>query len=201
MKNLFILIFTFVIIQSFAQKYGEDGYQEKRYTEAIQSLKNKEYENAALILYSVYRYKKNELGEIALKKSDSILPLAQQNIRNKIIGKWVLSKSGTNWGFEKHQDSIIKKVLVIDLNKFSFYDLNLKTNEMILTKSENSVFTKNKNMQGLVFDFVFSDNTLWHFYYDEKSKTLRQIMTGRESENGRSVIVCGNSEYYYLKLE
>ena len=69
MKNLFTLIFVFFILQSFAQEYGKEGYQEKRFDEAIQSLKEKEFEKAAFTFYFVYRYNKNELGEIALKKS------------------------------------------------------------------------------------------------------------------------------------
>lgn len=201
MKYLFTLIFVFVTLQSFSQEYGEEGYQEKRFDEAIQSLKNEEYENAAFTFYFVSRYKKNELGEIALKKSDSILPFAQQNIRKKIIGKWVLSESGSNWGFEKQKDSLIKKVLIIHLEQFLFYDLNLKSNKMTLTKSEKSIFTKNRDMRGTLFDFVFSDKTLWNFYYDEKEKTLRMIMTGEDSENGRSEMVCGNSEFRYTKAE
>ena len=56
-------------------------------------------------------------------------------------------------------------------------------------------------MRGLLFDFVFSDKTLWSFYYDEKTKILRQIMTGEDSENGRSEMVCGNSEFKYTKTE
>ena len=201
MKNLFTLIFVFFILQSFAQEYGKEGYQEKRFDEAIQSLKEKEFEKAAFTFYFVYRYNKNELGEIALKKSDSILPYAQENIRKKIIGKWILTESGSNWGFEKQKDTLIKKVLIIDLDKFSFYDLNLKSNKLTLTKSEKSVFTKNRDMRGLLFDFVFSDKTLWSFYYDEKTKILRQIMTGEDSENGRSEMVCGNSEFKYTKTE
>ena len=43
MKNLFTLIFVFFILQSFAQEYGKEGYQEKRFDEAIQSLKEKEF--------------------------------------------------------------------------------------------------------------------------------------------------------------
>ena len=201
MKSLFTLIFALFFLESYAQEYGKEGYQEKRYNEAIQSLKNKEFEDAAFTFYFVYRYKKNELGNLALKKSDSILPFAQENIRKKIIGKWVLSESGSNWGFKKQTDSLIKKVLVIDLDKFSFYDLNVKTKKMILTKSEKSLFTKNRDMRGLLFDFAFSDKTLWSFYYDEKKKTLRQIMTGEDSENGRSEMVCGNSEFIYTKIE
>lgn len=201
MKSIFTIIFAFIFLQSFAQEYGQDGYQEKRYKEAVEDLKNNEFENAVMGFYFVNRYRKNDLSVIALKKSDSILPLAQHNIRKNIIGKWILSESGSNWGFEKAKDSVVKKLLIIEFDKFSFYDLNIKTNEMTLTKSEKSLFTKNRDMRGLSFDFVFADKTLWSFYYNDKTKTLRQIMTGEDSENGRSEMVCGNSEFIYTKLE
>ena len=201
MKRLFILIFVFTFSQSFAQEYGQEGYQEKIYQEATEDLKKNEFESAYMGFYFVHKYKKNDLSIIALKKADSILPFAQQNIRKKIVGKWTLFESGSNWGFEKEKQSDLKKLLIIELDKFSFYDLNIKRNKMTLTKSEKSVFTKNRDMQDLVFDFVFSDRALWSFYYDEKTKILRQIMTGNESENGRSEIVCGNSEYKYTRME
>ena len=154
MKSLFILIFVFTFSQSFAQEYGQEGYQEKRYQEATEDLKKNEFESAYMGFYFVHKYKKNDLSIIALKKADSILPFAQQNIRKKIVGKWTLFESGSNWGFEKEKQSDIKKLLIIELDKFSFYDLNIKTNKMTLTKSEKSVFTKNRDMQDLVFDFV-----------------------------------------------
>ncbi|WP_129583111.1 hypothetical protein [Flavobacterium cyanobacteriorum] len=201
MKSLITIIFAFTFLQNFAQGYGQDGYQEKRYREAVEDLKNNELERAVMGFYFVNSYRTNELGVIALKKSDSILPFAQHNIRKKIIGKWILSESGSNWGFKKENDSIVKKLLVIEYDKFSFYDLNLKTNEMTLTKSEKSLFTKNRDMRGLLFDFVFSDKTLWSFHYNEKTKTLKQIMTGEDSENGRSEMVCGNPEFIYTKIE
>jgi hypothetical protein len=34
-----------------------------------------------------------------------------------------------------------------------------------------------------------------------KRKTLRMIMTGEDSENDRSEMVCGNSEFIYTKTE
>lgn len=201
MKRLYILILIFTFLQTFAQEYGQEGYQEKRYQEAFEDLNKNEFESAYNNFYFVYKYKKNDLSIISLKKADSILPFAQQNIRKKIVGKWVLSETGSNWGFEKEKETDIKKILIINLDKFSFYDLNIKTNKMTLIKSEKSVFTKNRDLVDLVFDFVFSDKTLWSFYYNENTKILRQMMTGEESANGRTEIVCGNLEYKYIQLE
>ena len=201
MKKIFTLIFLLLFLQSYSQEYGEKGYQKKRFDEATEFLKNNDFESATLTFYFVFRYEKNELGKIALKKSDSILPKAQQSIKKKLVGKWILSKSGSNWGFKKTNDTLTKKILIIDIDKFSFYDQNINTKEMKLTKCEKINFTKNRNRKGSLFDFVFSDNTLWNFYYDEETKILKQIMTGIDSENGRSEIVCGNSEYYYIKAE
>ncbi|PRZ19384.1 hypothetical protein [Flavobacterium granuli] len=201
MKRLFIFIFIFIFSQIFAQEYGQEGYQEKRYLKATEAMKNNQFESAYNDFYFVHKYKNNDLSIIALKKADSILPFAQQNIRKKIVGKWILYESGSNWGFEKEKETDIKKLLIIELDKFSFYNLNIKTNEMTLTKSEKSVFTKHRDMGDLPFDFVFSDKTLWNFYYNEEKKVLQQYMTGEESENSRTEIVCGNMEYKYIRME
>jgi hypothetical protein len=45
------------------------------------------------------RYKKNELGEIVLKKS-VILPCLSKKYPKQIIGKWVLIESGLNWALK-----------------------------------------------------------------------------------------------------
>ena len=105
-------------------------------------------------------------------------------------------------GSKKTNDTLTKKILIIDIDKFSFYDQNINTKEMKLTKCEKINFTKNRNRKGSLFDFVFFQIIRWwNFYYDEETKILKQIMTGIDSENGRSEIVCGNSEYYYIKAE
>lgn len=201
MKRLFIISIILFFSKSFAQDYGQEGYQEKRYQEAMAALKNKEYESACNEFYFVHGYKKNELSRIALKKADSLLPFAQKNIRKKIIGKWMLKESGSNWGFEKVKDNGIQKFLFIDEDQFSFYDLDIKTNKMTLTKVEKSVFTKIRDYRNLAFDFVFSDKTLWKFYFIEEKQILKQFMIGEETENGRSEIVCGNSEYNYTRMK
>ena len=84
MKKIFTLIFLLLFLQSYSQEYGEKGYQKKRFDEATEFLKNNDFESATLTFYFVFRYEKNELGKIALKKSDSILPKAQQSIKKKI---------------------------------------------------------------------------------------------------------------------
>lgn len=49
-------------------------------------------------------------------------------------------------------------------------------------------------------EFLFSDNQIWWFGIDKNSSELRQINTGEKTKDGRTEIVCGNSELYYTKL-
>ena len=69
MKNLFTLIFVFFILQSFAQEYGKEGYQEKRFDEAIQSLKEKEFEQRGEIISLALTHKDNKKLLNSLKKT------------------------------------------------------------------------------------------------------------------------------------
>ncbi len=70
-----------------------------------------------------------------------------------------------------------------------------------MIKSENIKFSKSTHESIYSYEFVFSDNQIWWFGIDKNSNQLRQMNTGEETENGRTEIVCGNSELRYIKVE
>ena len=95
----------------------------------------------------------------------------------------------------------MQRILIIDNKTFSFYDLNAKTNELKLTKSEKIIFSMIRDRIGLQFDFLFSDFTLWNFQVEHQNNTLDQVMIGSIENKERVQLDCGNQEYKYVKVK
>jgi hypothetical protein len=202
MKNTIYIIFLLISNVNYSQDYRSPEYQKLRIDEAITCIKNNELERATMILYFVNNLnRESELGKIALKKADSLLPIAQQKIKKNLVGTWTLFESGSNWGFETEKDTLIKKVLIITEKDFQFYEQNIKTKENKLIKTEKTIFTKYRDMSDACFDFVFSDKSIWAFYINKETNVLRQIYTGEETSEGRTEMVCGNAELNYKKSD
>lgn len=201
MKKYFSILFTLLFFQAWSQEQKSTEYQKKIFDEANEYLKKSEYSSAAGAFQYVNELNpKNEIGKTALRKSDSLRPIARQKLKESLIGKWKLVETGSNWGMEKTKDTLIEKILIINESKFHFYEKNIKTKEMKLIKSEQMNFSKGINENFYSYEFVFSDNKIWFFSVNPKTDKLRQVNTGEEKEIGRTEIVCGNLELYYNRI-
>ena len=202
MKKYILTIILFSISQVWSQEWKAPGYQKKMFDEGKEYLRKLEYSSAAGIFQYVNELNpNNDLGKIAKTKSDSLKPIARIKLIESIIGKWKLNETGSNWGFQNHKDSLNDQVLIIEKNKFLFFEQNKKTKELKLIKSENIKFSKSTHESIYSYEFVFSDNQIWWFGIDKNSNQLRQMNTGEETDNRRTEIVCGNSELRYIKVE
>ncbi|WP_310377420.1 hypothetical protein [Flavobacterium sp.] len=202
MKKYILTIILFSISQVWSQEWKAPGYQKKMFDEGKEYLSKLEYSSAAGIFQYVNELNpNNDLGKIAKTKSDSLKPIARIKLIVSIIGKWKLKETGSNWGFQNHKDSINDQLLIIEQNKFLFFEQNKITKELKLIKSENIRFSKSTHESIYSYEFVFSDNQIWWFGIDKNNNQLRQMNTGEETEKGRTEIVCGNSELRYIKLE
>ncbi|HEY4617756.1 MAG TPA: hypothetical protein VIH09_06140 [Flavobacterium sp.] len=203
MKKIFTIILFFIcFINTWSQDYKSPEYQKKRFEEANEYLKNSDVFRAAGVFQFVNELNpKNELGKISLKKSDSLRPIARQKLKESLIGTWKLNRTGSNWGFEKTTDTINDKILIVNESEFKFYEQNIKTKKLKLIKSEEIKFSKSIHERYYSYEFVFSDNQIWHISKNEKTGELRQVNTGEQNENGRSEIVCGNLELIYTEIE
>ncbi|MHC0443138.1 hypothetical protein [Flavobacterium sp. 3-210] len=123
----------------------------------------------------------------------------QYQVIRKYIGKWVLFESGSNWGFTSEENMSKRKILVITEHEFQFYEEDIETKENKLITIEKISLTTQKDFSYSFIDFVFKDKSLWAFYFDESRNILRQINTGEETNNGRTEIVCGNTELHYKR--
>lgn len=193
---IFLLLMPFL---NYSQVDKTFEYQKLAFIEAERYLKNNQLEMAIEFFNHVNKLDmKSELAKIAIQRSDSILNV---KIKNKIIGKWILFESGSNWGFISEENLSKRKILIISEDDFQFYEKDITTQEYKLIKIEKSFFTKKKDVSGRTTDFVFKDKSLWMFYFDEKRNILRQIYTGEETDEGRTEMVCGNTELNYKRYE
>ncbi len=202
MKKYISIIILFNVSLVSSQEWKSPGYQKKMFDEAKEYLNKLEYDKAAGVFQFVNELNPdNEIGKIGKIKSDSLRPIARIKLVESIIGKWKLEETGSNWGFEKKKDSLKDQILIIDKDKFLFYEQNKITKELKLIKSENIKFSKSAYERIYSYEFVFSDNQIWWFGVDKNSNKLRQMNTGEETKIRRTEIVCGNSELRYTKFE
>lgn len=202
MKKYILIITLFSISQIWSQEWKAPGYQKKMFDEAKDYLSKLEYSSAAGVFQYVNELNpNNDLGKIAKTKSDSLKPIARQKLKESLIGTWKLNRTGSNWGFEKTTDTINDKILIVNESDFKFYEQDIKTKKLKLIKSEEIKFSKSTHERIYSYEFVFSDNQIWHFSKNKQSGELRQVNTGEQNENGRSEIVCGNLELIYTEIE
>jgi hypothetical protein len=202
MKKYILTIFLFSFSLIWSQKSKNLKDQKIIFEEAQESINKLDYASAIGFYKYVYDLNPdNDLGKKAKIKSDSLKSLPRKKYLESIIGKWKLNKVGSNWGFENYKDSLNNRILIIEQNKLIFFEQDKLTNQLKLIKSEDLKFLDSVNDDNYSNEFLFSDNQIWWFGIDKNNSQLRQMNTGEKTKNGRTEIVCGNSELYYTKLE
>lgn len=202
MKKYILIIFLFSFSLIWSQKSKSLKDQKKIFEEAQESTNKLDYASAIGFYTYVFNLNpNNDLGKKAKIKSDSLKALPRKKFVESIIGKWKLNKVGSNWGFVNYKDSLHNQILIIEQNKLIFFEQDKLTNELKLIKSEDLKFLTSVNEASYSNEFLFSDNQIWWFGIDKNNSELRQMNTGEKTKNGRTEIVCGNSELYYIKLE
>lgn len=203
MKKCVLTIFLFGFsLLLWAQKSKSLKNQKIIFEEAQKSTAKLDY--ASAIGFYTYAYNlnpKNDLGKKAKIKSDSLKALPRKKYVESIIGKWKLKRFGSNWGMENYKDSINNQILVIERDKFIFFEQNIATKELRLLKSEDLKFLTSLDEENYTNEFLFSDNQIWWFGMAKNSSELLQFKTGEKTINGRTDLYCGNSELYYTKIE
>lgn len=132
---------------------------------------------------------------------DSLCAIEEQKLIDSISGKWKLERSGSNWGMDSENDSLTDKILIINSSHFLFYELNVKTKEMKLIATEKVNFLRKMIGKYCTREIVFSDSLIWAFSLNIETGELEQYNTGSRTETGRTYMVCGNLERYYIRFE
>lgn len=136
-----------------------------------------------------------------LNRLDSLCAIEEQILMDSISGKWKLKRSGSNWRMDNENDSLTDQIMIINSTHFLFYEQNVKTKEMKLIASEKVNFLRNMFGKYCTREIVFSDSLIWSFSLNNVNGELEQYNTGNRIETGRTYMVCGNLEKYYIRFE
>ena len=191
------------VFKSFAQENKLDKYQKENYQKALTSLAKNNISRALIQFFSAYKIKpESNTGKIALTKSDSITIIVRQKLVNDFQGVRELTKTSTNWRPQEiEKTSDVAQLLIITPHEINFYKQHSKTKKRELLRSEKIKFYGPKDLFESFTTIVYSNAQLWSYGINKTNDVLHLTHTGNATIEGRSVIVCGNSELYYKRIE
>jgi len=217
MKKILVIIIILNCIPNFGQTERGDSIQKVLFLRANIELSNSEIEvdypeiekshiERAYTNY-YFCYKKNQnskIGQIALKKSDSLKVIIITNLLNNMQGVWKRKINGNNNGINStYSGNNSYEILIISNNKIEFYNENIKSKKRTLVKSENIKVLRNINYRSpTISELIYSDNHIWSISFNKSKKHIHFINTGKMLKNGDVLeIICGNTETMYEKLK
>jgi hypothetical protein len=129
-------------------------------------------------------------------KADSLIIAQKHERKLSLRGTWLLNGTVGEDGTIEINDS--KSYLKVTTEEFILYEKDC-SNKIVNEKREPIIYCTKHAMNSSVFDFVFSDNSIWSIVAN--SDKLIRIETGNLSDQGRSIISCGMGGYQYVKVE
>ena len=216
MKKILVIIIILNSILNYGQTDKIDSIQRIVFKRANDNLKmsdidvdypeiERSYLERAYISYYFCHQKnpENEIGQISLKKSDSLKKIIVTNLLHNIQGIWKWKTTGTNGGINStNKLSQIDKILVISDKTIEFYEKNKESKKRNLIKTENIKLLENFEYRGpTTSELIYSDNQIWSFAFD-KSNNLYITNTGELLESGEVLeIACGNAQMIYERIK
>lgn len=203
-KNYFTLIILLFAITTFGQNDAKAKFQKNKYELAVSYYKKLDFINA-LDLFSVASKIKpdNELGQVSIKKVDTLKSLLRRNMMEKALGIWKMTGDKPVWAVKTSSDSknqLVDEFVEISENKILFYEQDKKTLAKKIIKTEELVYYNKDKSDSLFSAIILSDGTIWNCTVDDKSHVLHVINIAKQTENGVEKIENENLERYYLKM-
>ncbi len=217
MRKILVIIIILNSIHNYGQTQRIDSVQKMFFTRANDNLNmsnievdypeiERSYVERAYINF-YFCHKKNpesKIGQISLKKSDSLKNLVINNLFSNIQGVWRWKSTGSNWGIDStDKTSIIDKILIISDKKIEFYDENKESKKRTLIKTENIKLLGNIDYRfPTTSELIYSDNQIWDIGFDKSKNLIHITNTGELLENGTvNGVVCGNTEMIYERIK
>lgn len=198
---LFALLFSLGALAQTAQNNLEER-QKNLFDRANTALKNEELQSAVIFYGTAYFMGDNkEITEISLKKRDSLKPIAQTELINKMTGNWRMIETRANWVIRDKSDSLVGKMITIEHDQILFFELYDKAKKWSLVKTEKINFSKREEYFYNPFYIIYSNKEVWHYYIDGTTGYLKTNYIGQETDEGIAEVVCGNPQFEYFKLE
>ena len=199
-----IKIFTVAFLLSltgFSQSNNDNAdLQTKEFNIANGYLKNAHLETAMDAFYYVNTLNsKTLIGNLSIKKADSLKIILQKNLITELVGNWKMIEDVPSWVMR--EDSIVGQMIKINTNEIQFFDLLKNARSWKLIKTEKILPFDEFSMGSSYAVLVYSNNEIWHYYIDKKTGYLNLTNTGEKTETGRTEIICGTLTKTYFKLQ
>ncbi|MFH6992349.1 hypothetical protein [Flavobacterium sp. FlaQc-48] len=199
MKTIIFIMTLFLSFQIHSQRNNET-LQSKEFDLANHYLKKSDAKIAMNYFYSSGRCNsKTKMGELAIKKADSLKIVVKKEFINELIGNWKMFDDVPSWVMR--DDNSVSQMIKISPEEIQFYELKRNAKNWELTKTEKIIYDDLLSNESSYSDIVYSDNTIWNFYRDENTGYLNLTHTGEKTPTGRSEIFCGTTRKTYFKLQ
>jgi len=217
MRKILVIFIILNSIHNYGQTQRIDSVQKILFTRANDHLSKSDidvdypeikssYLERAYISFYLCQKKnpESEIGQISLKKSDSLKNIIINNLFSNIQGVWKWKSTGTNWGISStDKTSIFDKILIISDKKIEFYEENEESKKRTLIKTENIKLLGNIDYRfPTTSELIYSDNQVWNIGFDKFKNLMHITNTGELLENGTmNEFVCGNTGMIYERVK
>lgn len=204
MKKKLIIIVLLVTSHVFSQNDSKSAFQKGKYELAISYYKKADFVKAIDLFYIASKLKpENEIGKESIKKVDSLREILRKNITSQAIGTWKKAGDQPIWASNTaaiESKAEFEEIIEISENEIIFYQVNKKTKEKKLLKTENLVYNDKNGSASLFSEIILADGTIWNCSINEKGNILHVVNVAIEKEDGIEKITANNLERYYVKI-
>lgn len=204
MKKKLIIIVLLITSHVFSQNDSKSAFQKGKYELAISYYKKADFVKAIDLFYVASKLKpENEIGKESIKKVDSLREILRKNIISQVIGTWKKAGDQPIWASTNAaiaSQSGVEEIIEISENEIVFYEVDKKTNQKKLIKTENLVYNDNNGGASLFSEIILSDGTIWNCTINDKSNVLHVVNVAVQKENGIEKITTNNLERFYVKI-
>ncbi|WP_339834814.1 hypothetical protein [uncultured Flavobacterium sp.] len=179
----YLVLILFFTISTFSQEIKNDSVQVELFNHANLCLDFKDNKNAYLSFKKAYYLdSSSDLALLVYKKIDSLNRILKATFLKDISGKWEIVYSGSNWGISKEKVGLVT-IKNSDIS-FDFYDKSNSLKSLKLNLMLDDFLNYSFN------EFILDDNSLWSFKLKDEKLYISEL--GEKTEEGRSLMVCGN---------
>ncbi|MFH6994218.1 hypothetical protein [Flavobacterium sp. FlaQc-48] len=205
MKKSLILIVFLIVSKTIAQNDPKTAFQKSRYELAVSYYKKADLKKALDLFHIASTIKpETEIGKESLKQIDTIKNVLRETILAQALGNWKMMGDKPIWAVSQsvsYAEKDFDELVTITQNEIVFYEINKKTGEKKIIKTENLVYYNKNKSDSLFSDIILSDGTIWNCSINEDSDQLHVINVGIKDENGVKKIESDNMERYYVKVK
>ncbi|PBJ14421.1 tetratricopeptide repeat protein [Flavobacterium sp. ACN6] len=204
MKKTFLLIVLLMAFASYAQSDHKTVFQKNKYDLAVSYYKKADFVKAIELFSFAAKIKpENEIAQESIKKVDTLREVLRKEILDQAVGTWKKSGSQPLWATTSvaaANQTNVDEFIEINENEILFYEVDRKTKQKKVLKTENLVYNDKKCAVSLFSEIILSDGTIWNCSINQKSNVLHVINVAVKTKKGIEKIDTDNLESYYIKI-